>query len=225
MLLYSRYYQISLYQWKGYWQEWKIFPKRRFSCRFLHTASWKKVSCCATSNCRHNCSFPPQCKLCFSIHFTSPCGLYCQTNVFPGIPTPDNVCSTRSQEGERSESGEAAGSEALDVFRYQAMLFFWYQTDPCPIWLENLSCFVFHRTAASPRLQIVYSAMVLIAFTTGQERKWNMHVFTEPKPQAKMDDNSSMVALRHISDSHIMRKCFSFPLLLFDCLNAKFVFV
>ena len=50
-----------------------------------------------------------------------------------------------------------------------------------------------------------------------------MHVFTEPKTQAKMDDNSSIVALRHLLDRHIIRIRYCFPLLLLGCLNKKFI--
>lgn len=67
------------------------------------------------------------------------------------------------------------------------------------------------------------STMVPLVFTNQQERKWNMHVFTEPNTQAKMDDNSSIVALSHILDRHIMRPRYCFPLLLWSCLNTKFI--
>lgn len=50
-----------------------------------------------------------------------------------------------------------------------------------------------------------------------------MHVFTEPKMQAKMDDNSSIVALSHILDRHII--CYCFPLLLLSCLSVKLIFL
>lgn len=65
--------------------------------------------------------------------------------------------------------------------------------------------FLSKGAAASLRLQLSQPATVPIVFTTQQHRKWNIHVFTEPKTQAKMDDNPSIVALRHILDRHIMR--------------------
>lgn len=53
------------------------------------------------------------------------------------------------------------------------------------------------------------SVIVPIVFTTLQERKWNMHVFTRPKTKTKMNDNSSIVAWGHILDT--WWKMLSFP--------------
>lgn len=51
-----------------------------------------------------------------------------------------------------------------------------------------------------------------------------MHVFHRVQNTTKMDDNSSIVALSHILDRHIMRMCYRFPLLLLKMSEGKIYF-
>lgn len=110
--------------------------------------------------------------------------------------------------------------QARDIFQYYEMLSLWKKTG---LWQpDNLSCF--WRQGQLPAQDYSSQSLPWCPCAHQSARKEVKYAcFHWAKTQAKMDDNSSIVALSHILDGHIMRIWYCFPLLLWSCLNTKFI--